>query len=104
MIGYGPEDTHFVVELTYNYGITEYEQGNDFLGLTVQSSESLKRAAANNWPVKEKNGLKYLEAPGGYKFYIIDKPQPVDKGKLCRLYQYKAKKNAFVLMCPHYFL
>lgn len=80
MIGYGPEDTHFVVELTYNYGITYYEQGNDFLGLTIQSSESLKRAAAANWPVKEHNGLKYVEAPGGYKFYIIDKPEPVDKG------------------------
>ncbi|XP_023939855.2 glyoxalase domain-containing protein 4 [Bicyclus anynana] len=85
MIGYGPEDTHFVVELTYNYGITHYEQGNDFLGLTVQSSESLKRAAAMNWPVKEQNGLKYVEAPGGYKFYIIDKPQPADKDPVVKV-------------------
>lgn len=82
MVGYGPEDSHFVVELTYNYGITNYEKGNDFIGLTVQSSESLKRAAANNWPVKEENGLKYVEAPGGYKFFIVDKPQPVDRGEL----------------------
>lgn len=85
MIGYGPEDTHFVVELTYNYGITYYEQGNDFLGLTIQSSESLKRAEAANWPVKEQNGLKYVEAPGGYKFYIIDKPQPVDKDPVVKV-------------------
>ncbi|KAG6452728.1 glyoxalase domain-containing protein 4 [Manduca sexta] len=85
MIGYGPEDTHFVVELTYNYGITEYEQGNDFLGLTIQSSESLKRAAANNWPVKEHNGLKYVEAPGGYKFYIVDKPQPANRDPVLKV-------------------
>lgn len=85
MIGYGPEDTHFVVELTYNYGITEYETGNDFIGLTIQSSESLKRAAANNWPVKEQNGLKYVEAPGGYKFFIVDKPQPVDKDPVIKV-------------------
>ncbi|XP_046965126.1 glyoxalase domain-containing protein 4 [Vanessa cardui] len=85
MIGYGPEDTHFVVELTYNYGITYYEQGNDFLGLTIQSSESLKRAAAANWPIKEQNGLKYIEAPGGYKFYIIDKPQPEDKDPVVKV-------------------
>ncbi|XP_075969773.1 glyoxalase domain-containing protein 4 [Anticarsia gemmatalis] len=85
MVGYGPEDSHFVVELTYNYGITHYEQGNDFIGLTVQSSESLKRAAANNWPVKEENGLKYVEAPGGYKFYIVDKPQPVDKDPVVKV-------------------
>jgi hypothetical protein len=30
MAGYGPEDDHFVVELTYNYGIKEYKLGNDF--------------------------------------------------------------------------
>lgn len=31
MVGYGPEDAHFVVELTYNYGVGEYRLGNDFL-------------------------------------------------------------------------
>lgn len=81
MVGYGPEDTHFVVELTYNYGVTEYELGNDFLGLTIQSSECLRRAAAMNWSVKDENGNKFLEAPGGYKFYIIDKPQPTNTGE-----------------------
>ena len=30
MVGYGPEDDHFVVELTYNYGIGSYRLGNDF--------------------------------------------------------------------------
>jgi hypothetical protein len=30
MAGYGVEDDHFVVELTYNYGIKEYKLGNDF--------------------------------------------------------------------------
>ena len=30
MIGFGPEDDHFVLELTYNYGIKEYKLGNDF--------------------------------------------------------------------------
>ena len=31
MVGYGSEDDHFVVELTYNYGIGSYKLGNDFL-------------------------------------------------------------------------
>ena len=31
MVGYGPEDNHFVTELTYNYGVKSYELGNDFL-------------------------------------------------------------------------
>ncbi len=30
MVGYGPEDNHFVVELTYNYGVGSYKLGNDF--------------------------------------------------------------------------
>lgn len=27
MIGYGSEHTHFIMELTYNYGIKSYELG-----------------------------------------------------------------------------
>ena len=30
MVGFGPEDDHFVMELTYNYGIGEYKLGNDY--------------------------------------------------------------------------
>ena len=30
MVGYGPEDDHFVIELTYNYGIKSYQRGNDY--------------------------------------------------------------------------
>ncbi|KAG7253223.1 hypothetical protein CRUP_027404 [Coryphaenoides rupestris] len=30
MVGFGPEDDHFVAELTYNYGVGEYHLGNDF--------------------------------------------------------------------------
>lgn len=31
MVGFGPEDDHFVAELTYNYGIGHYRLGNDFM-------------------------------------------------------------------------
>ncbi|KAH0820107.1 hypothetical protein GEV33_002682 [Tenebrio molitor] len=76
MMGYGPESNHFVVELTYNYGIKSYELGNDFRGITIRSSEVLKRAKAKKWPILPGN---VLEAPGGYKFHIIDAPQPTDR-------------------------
>lgn len=82
MIGYGPEDTHFVVELTYNYGVSHYESGNDFQGITIRSKEVIERAKTHNWPVKQEDGKYVLEAPGGYKYYIINEPQPVDQG-LC---------------------
>lgn len=42
MVGYGPEDNHFVVELTYNYGIGSYKVGNDFRVINA-SKESISR-------------------------------------------------------------
>lgn len=80
MIGYGPEDSHFVVELTYNYGIDSYERGNDFKGITIRSQEAIRRARASGWPVDQENGKFVLEAPGGYKFFVINEPQPTDRG------------------------
>ncbi|VDO93918.1 unnamed protein product [Schistosoma margrebowiei] len=60
MIGYGPEDNHFVVELTYNYGIGAYQLGNDFQVII-----------GGSWPIllKESNSVK-VEAPGGYSFWV----------------------------------
>lgn len=85
MMGYGPEDNHFVVELTYNYNVDKYEQGNDFRAITIRSREAINRAKAAGWPIKDENGLSAVQAPGGYKFLLIDEPQPVDKGKV-RIY------------------
>lgn len=76
MVGYGPEDNHFVVELTYNYGINSYDRGNDFQSITIRSKEALERAKQQNWPIINNN---VLEAPGGYRFVIINEPQPSNK-------------------------
>jgi len=79
MVGYGPEDSHFVVELTYNYNISSYKLGNDFQGITIQSSEALARAKEAGVKILNENGKTAVEAPGGYKFYILDGPQPKDR-------------------------
>lgn len=39
MIGYGDESSHFVLELTYNYGVKEYHLGTDFGHVEICSSE-----------------------------------------------------------------
>ncbi|XP_074016689.1 glyoxalase domain-containing protein 4 isoform X6 [Numenius arquata] len=76
MVGYGPEDNHFVAELTYNYGIGEYRLGNDFLGITLVSGQAVSNAKKMGWPLKEvTTGVFETEAPGGYKFYLEDKEQ-----------------------------
>lgn len=82
MVGYGPEDNHFVVELTYNYGVKSYDRGNDFLGITIQSAEALQRAKAEAWPILEGN---VLEAPGGYKFHVVDQPQPTNRDPVLKV-------------------
>lgn len=86
MIGYGAEDNHFVIELTYNYGIGSYRLGNDFLGLTINSKSIIENAAKNNYCIKEENDMKVIEAPGGYKFFLKDEPvnslDPVEKVNL----------------------
>nr|ACO10351.1 Glyoxalase domain-containing protein 4 [Caligus rogercresseyi] len=80
MIGYGDENNHFVIELTYNYTVKSYELGNDFRGITIQSSDILKRAKEMNYKVEDVDSkTKLILAPDGYKFYILDEAQPKDK-------------------------
>ncbi|KAG7478862.1 hypothetical protein JOB18_010630 [Solea senegalensis] len=77
MVGFGAEEDHFVAELTYNYGVGEYQLGNDFLGLTLQSSAAISNAKRLGWPLTEVAEALYVtKAPGGYDFYLIDKEQP----------------------------
>ncbi|XP_030563073.1 glyoxalase domain-containing protein 4 [Drosophila novamexicana] len=72
MVGYGPENTHFVIELTYNYGVKSYEMGNDFGGITIYSKDILTRAAQNSYPVAKQGDSNVLTSPDGYNFYIVE--------------------------------
>ncbi|XP_066219670.1 glyoxalase domain-containing protein 4 [Saccopteryx leptura] len=77
MVGFGPEDDHFVAELTYNYGIGDYKLGNDFMGITLASSQAVSNARKLEWPLSEvAEGLFETEAPGGYKFYLQNQSPP----------------------------
>ncbi|XP_067928388.1 glyoxalase domain-containing protein 4-like [Watersipora subatra] len=66
MVGYGSEDKHFVVELTYNYGVSGYALGNDFRGFTIKSRD-----------LYTKNG-GHLQAPDGYSFNIVNEDKKDD--------------------------
>ena len=71
MVGYGPEDDHFVVELTYNYGIGSYAMGNDFHGITIQSKEVFENASSIAPPeaVVKKGSWAEFETDAGHKYY-----------------------------------
>ncbi|CAK9155150.1 unnamed protein product [Ilex paraguariensis] len=46
MMGYGPEDKNAVLELTYNYGVTEYEKGNGYAQMAIGTDDVYKTAEA----------------------------------------------------------
>lgn len=84
MVGYGPEDNHFVLELTYNYGIGGYERGNDFRAIVIRSDDIIRNAERLSWPIKQEGSDRALEAPGGYKFIIrpaqgVKRKDPVEE-------------------------
>ncbi|GKV06665.1 hypothetical protein SLEP1_g18526 [Rubroshorea leprosula] len=46
MMGYGPEDKNAVLELTYNYGVTDYEKGNAYAQIAIGTDDVYKTAEA----------------------------------------------------------
>lgn len=83
-IGYGEEDTHTVIELTYNWGRTEpYEIGTGFghIALGVNGiydiCEELRVQGANivREPGPMKNGtteIAFIKDPDGYLIELIE--------------------------------
>eukprot|EP00056_Hartaetosiga_gracilis_P019576 m.14933 g.14933 ORF g.14933 m.14933 type:complete len:303 (+) comp7786_c0_seq1:92-1000(+) len=75
MVGYGPEDNHFVVELTYNYGVKEYTLGNDFNSIHISSKNAFSACHQHKeeFPITElsDNSLSVC-APGGYTFVVTN--------------------------------
>nr|CAB3459791.1 unnamed protein product [Digitaria exilis] len=90
-LGYGPEDSHFVVELTYNYGVESYNIGAGFghFGIAVEDvakTVDLIKAKGGTvtrepGPVKGgKSVIAFIEDPDGYKFELIERgptPEPL---------------------------
>jgi lactoylglutathione lyase len=83
-LGYGDEATHTVLELTYNWGVEQYEIGTAFghLALGVPdiyaACEKLRGAGAKitREPGPVKFGttvIAFIEDPDGYKIELIER-------------------------------
>lgn len=81
-VGYGDESTGAVIELTYNWGTTEYEHGSAFGHIAIgvddiyATCDTLRAAGANitREPSPVKGGLTeiaFVEDPDGYKIELI---------------------------------
>jgi lactoylglutathione lyase len=83
-VGYGPEESHTALELTYNYGVDKYEMGTQFGHLAiafpdvVATCEALRKEGVKitreAGPVKfGTTVIAFIEDPDGYKIELIQR-------------------------------
>ncbi|MFO0612020.1 MAG: lactoylglutathione lyase [Polyangiaceae bacterium] len=83
-VGYGPEDSHSVIELTYNWGKDDYVLGDQFghvaLGVEDIAAFVEKARAAGAKVTREPGPMKhgttviaFIEDPNGYKIELIQR-------------------------------
>ncbi|HLD08750.1 MAG TPA: lactoylglutathione lyase [Methylophilaceae bacterium] len=83
-VGYGGENDHTVLELTYNYGKTSYEMGGAFGHIALEVDDAYKACEqvkkAGGKVVREAGPMKhgtiviaFIEDPDGYKIEFIQK-------------------------------
>ena len=81
-VGYGDESDHTVVELTYNWGVEQYDLGNGFGHLAIgvddiyKTCEEIKAQGGKvtREPGPMKHGstvIAFVEDPNGYKIELI---------------------------------
>jgi len=82
-VGFGGEDAHTVLELTYNYGVEKYELGTAFGHLAVSvasAAEVCAEATRRGYTVSRPAGpvaggttvIAFLTDPDGYKVELIE--------------------------------
>ena len=82
-VGYGDETSGAVLELTYNYGVDQYELGSAFGHIAIEVPDAYKACAA----IRAKGGkvtreagpvkggttvIAFAEDPDGYKIELIE--------------------------------
>ncbi len=83
-VGYGDEKDEAVIELTYNWGVSEYELGSAYGHIALEANdiyatcEALRAAGAKitREPGPVKGGttvIAFVEDPDGYKIELIAK-------------------------------
>ena len=83
-LGYGPEESHTALELTYNYGVDKYDMGTQFGHLAISFPdvaaicETLRKEGVKitreAGPVKfGTTVIAFIEDPDGYKIELIQR-------------------------------
>ncbi len=85
-LGYGDESTGAVIELTYNWGVADYEMGNAYGHIAIgvddiySTCEAIKAAGGNvtREPGPVKGGsthIAFVKDPDGYMIELIQNKQ-----------------------------
>lgn len=83
-LGFGPEESHFAVELTYNYGVDKYDIGTGFGHFAIASEDVYKlvedirskggKITREPGPVKGGSTvIAFAQDPDGYIFELIQR-------------------------------
>lgn len=81
-VGYGAEVDHTVIELTYNYGVENYEMGGAFGHIAIEVEDAYKiceevkkagvKVLREAGPMKHgRTVIAFIEDPDGYKIEFI---------------------------------
>ena len=83
-VGYGNEYNHTVLELTYNYGTSQYDMGNAYGHIAIEVEDAYaaceKVKSKGGKVIREAGPMKhgtiviaFVEDPDGYKIEFIEK-------------------------------
>lgn len=83
MVGFGPEDKNFVLELTYNYGISTYRHGDSLDTIDIEKQDvALARNRSRADTIRDDGS--FLLINNGYRFRIFPGSEG-RRGSLIRL-------------------
>jgi lactoylglutathione lyase len=91
-VGYGPESETAVLELTYNYGVDQYDLGTAYGHIALETpnaAEACDRIRAAGGKVTREAGpvkggttvIAFVEDPDGYKIELIERNSTRDAAR-----------------------
>jgi lactoylglutathione lyase len=91
-VGYGPESENAVLELTYNYGVDQYDLGTAFGHIALETDNSAAACdrirVAGGKVTREAGPVKggttviaFVEDPDGYKIELIERHSTRDASR-----------------------
>jgi lactoylglutathione lyase len=83
-VGYGSESEHAVLELTFNYGVTQYDLGAGYGHIAIEvpdAAAACQKIKANGGQVTREAGpvkggstvIAFVTDPDGYKIELIER-------------------------------